>query len=79
MRYIQSNYTLQHLQSNRPDWLSDRANIDWLEYDRWNARMRSATRRAANMKHLWDMHLTTEYVQRVFSQGDGMYVPVWKS
>jgi hypothetical protein len=52
--------------------ISDRANIDWLEYDRWNARMRSASRRAANMKHPWDMHLTTEYVQRVFSQGDGM-------
>jgi hypothetical protein len=24
------------------------------------------------MKNLWDMHLTTEYVQRIFSQGGGM-------
>jgi hypothetical protein len=34
--------------------------------------MKSATRRAANMKHLWDMHMTEEYIQRKFSKGDGM-------
>ena len=34
--------------------------------------MKSATRRAANVKHLWDMHMTEEYIQRKFSKGDGM-------
>ena len=72
MKYTQANYTLQHLQNTRPEWLPGNTEIDWQSYDRWNARMKSATRRAANMKHLWDMHMTEEYIQRKFSKGDGM-------
>ena len=56
MRYVQANYLLQYLQSHRPGWWGEGANIDWRTYDQWNARMRSPSRRAANMKLLWDKH-----------------------
>jgi hypothetical protein len=72
MKYTQENYTLQHLQNTRPEWLPGNTYIDWKSYDRWNARMKSATRRAANKKHLWDMHMTEEYIKRKFSKGGGM-------
>jgi hypothetical protein len=72
MKYIQANYTLQHLQNSRPDWTPDNSDIDWPAYDRWNARMRSATRRAANMKLLRDMHMTAQYIYQTFSKGGGM-------
>jgi hypothetical protein len=68
MKYIQANYTPQHLQDARPDWSPENSNIDWPAYDRWNARMRSATRRAANMKLLWDMHMTAQYIYRKFGR-----------
>jgi len=71
MKYIQTNYTLQHLQNTRPEWTPNQSDIDWPGYDRWNTRMKSATRRAANMKLIWDMYMTAEYVHRKFRKGDG--------
>ena len=71
MRYVQANYSLQYLQSHRPGWWGEGANIDWRTYDQWNARMRSPSRRAANMKLLWDKHLTNAYAATTFKRGDG--------
>jgi hypothetical protein len=33
MRHIHANYSLQYLQSNRPGWWGEGANIDWRTYD----------------------------------------------
>jgi hypothetical protein len=79
MKYIQANYTLQHLQNSRPEWTPDNSDIDGPAYDRWNARMRGATRRAANMKLLWDLHYAHDgtihiglCIYQKFSKGGGM-------
>jgi hypothetical protein len=75
MKYIQANYTLQHLiQNTRPEWTPDSSGIDWPAYDRWNAKMRGATRRAANMKLLWAIYRTiyahdgTIHISEVFER-----------
>ena len=70
MKYIQTNYTLNYT-TQRPEWIQNDT-LDWRLYDQWNARIRSPTRRADNMKLLWDKYLTNERLHSHMNIGDGM-------
>jgi hypothetical protein len=70
MKYIQTNYMLNYT-TQRPEWVQNDT-LDWRLYDQWNARIRSPTRRADNMKLLWDKYLTNERLHSHMNIGDGM-------